>query len=72
MCSRARLPAGKSTQSSPACPRSAACLRTCGFDLSLSLIPFERDPERDARVVEFQRLTPQERMRGMLDRREHE
>jgi transcriptional regulator with XRE-family HTH domain len=47
-------------------------LQACGFDLSLSLIPFERDPERDARVLEVQRMTPQERMRGMIERRERE
>jgi transcriptional regulator with XRE-family HTH domain len=47
-------------------------LRACGFDLSLSLIPFERDPEQDARVVEVQRMTPQERTRRMIERREHE
>ena len=56
----------------PGLSKVRLCLRACGFDLSLSLIPFERDPERDARVVEFQRMTPQERMRGMLERREHE
>jgi transcriptional regulator with XRE-family HTH domain len=47
-------------------------LQACGFDLSLSLIPFERDPDRDARVLEVQRMTPQERIRGMIERREHE
>ena len=47
-------------------------LRACGFDVSLSLIPFERDPDRDERVVEVQRMTPQERMRGMIERRERE
>jgi transcriptional regulator with XRE-family HTH domain len=47
-------------------------LRACGFDLSLSLIPFERDPEQDARVVEVQRMTPQERTRRMIERRERE
>jgi transcriptional regulator with XRE-family HTH domain len=47
-------------------------LRACGFDLSLSLIPFERDPERDARVVEVQRMTPQERTRRLIERRERE
>jgi transcriptional regulator with XRE-family HTH domain len=47
-------------------------LRACGFDLSLSLIPFDRDPERDARVVEVQRMTPQERTRRMIERRERE
>jgi transcriptional regulator with XRE-family HTH domain len=43
-------------------------LQACGFDISPSLIPFERDPERDARVVEMQRLTPQERLRSLLER----
>jgi transcriptional regulator with XRE-family HTH domain len=47
-------------------------LRACGFDLSFSLIPFERDPEQDARVVEVQQLTPQERTRRMIERRERE
>ena len=45
-------------------------LQACGFDLSTTLVPFERDPERDARVREVQRLTPQERLRGMIDRLE--
>ena len=31
-------------------------LQACGYDLSLTLVPFERDPERDARVLEVQRL----------------
>jgi transcriptional regulator with XRE-family HTH domain len=56
----------------PGLSKVRRCLRACGFDLSVTLIPFERDPDRDARVVEFQRMTPQERMRGMLGRREHE
>ena len=42
-------------------------LHACGFDLSLALVPFERDLERDARIKEVQRLTPQERLRGMVD-----
>jgi transcriptional regulator with XRE-family HTH domain len=45
-------------------------LQGCGFDLSLTLVPFERDPERDARIQELQRLTPQERLRRMVDRLE--
>lgn len=56
----------------PGLSKVRRCLQACGFDLSVSLIPFERDPERDARVVEVQRLTPQERLRGMLDRREQQ
>jgi transcriptional regulator with XRE-family HTH domain len=47
-------------------------LQACGFDLSTTLVPFARDPERDARVQEVQRLTPQERMRGMVDRVDQE
>ena len=45
-------------------------LQACGFDLSTTLVPFEPDPERDAHVREVQRLTPQERLRGMIDRLE--
>ena len=45
-------------------------LQACGFDLSLALVPFERDPELDARMQEVQRLTPQERLRAMVDRLE--
>ena len=43
-------------------------LQAAGFDLSLALVPFERDPGRDARIKELQRLTPQERLRVMVDR----
>jgi hypothetical protein len=32
------------------------------------LVPFERDPERDARIQEVRRLTPQERLAGMIER----
>jgi transcriptional regulator with XRE-family HTH domain len=47
-------------------------LQACGYDLSLTLVPFERDPERDARVLEVQKLTPQERLRDLLVRIENE
>jgi transcriptional regulator with XRE-family HTH domain len=43
-------------------------LQACGFDISPTVIPFERDPERDARVKEMQRLTPQERLRSLMER----
>ena len=43
-------------------------LQACGFDLSTALIPFERDPEREARIREVSRLTPQERLRAMVER----
>ena len=46
-------------------------LQACGFDLFLTtLVPFEPDAGRDARVLEAQRLTPQERLRGMIYRLE--
>src|SRR5436190_10372111 len=47
-------------------------LQACGFDISPTVIPFERDPERDARVKEVQRLTPQERLRGLIRRVDEE
>ena len=43
-------------------------LQACGFDLSLALVPFERNPERDARIQAVSQLTPQERLRAMVDR----
>jgi transcriptional regulator with XRE-family HTH domain len=42
-------------------------LRACGFDLSMALVPYEPDHDREARLRELQRLTPQERLRRMLD-----
>ena len=46
-------------------------LQACGFDLvDRRSCQFERDAERDAQVREVQRLTPQERLRGMIDRLE--
>jgi transcriptional regulator with XRE-family HTH domain len=45
-------------------------LQACGFDVSPTLVPFERDPERDARVKEMQRLTPQERLLSLIERLE--
>jgi transcriptional regulator with XRE-family HTH domain len=45
-------------------------LQACGFDLATTLVPFECDPQRDARVAEMQRLTPQERLRKMIDQLE--
>ncbi len=45
-------------------------LRACGFDLSLTLVPYQPDHERERRLRELQRLTPQERLREMLARRE--
>ena len=56
----------------PSLTKVRRILRACGFDLSLSLIPFQRDPDQDARVVEVQRMTPQERTRRMIERRERE
>lgn len=43
-------------------------LRACGFDISTALIPYEPDPERDHRLRRLQLQSPQERLRGMIDR----
>jgi hypothetical protein len=45
-------------------------LRACGFDLSLGLVPYAPDADREERLHELQRLTPQERLGAMLARRE--
>jgi transcriptional regulator with XRE-family HTH domain len=45
-------------------------LRACGFDLSLALIDYEPDEERESRLLRLQRLTPQERLQQMLARLE--
>ena len=43
-------------------------LRACGFDLSLALVRYEPDEEREARLRELRRLTPQQRLSQMLGR----
>lgn len=43
-------------------------LQACGFDIPPVLVPFERDSEREARVEEVQRLTPEERLAAMMRR----
>lgn len=43
-------------------------LQACGFDIRPVLVPFERDPERDSRVQEVRRMTPEERLAGMMRR----
>jgi len=45
-------------------------LRACGFDLSLTLVPYTPDLEREARLDGIQRETPKERLKGMLERLE--
>lgn len=45
-------------------------LHACGFDLSLSLVPYRPDPEREARLDEIQRQTPQERLARLLKQHE--
>lgn len=45
-------------------------LRACGFDLSLALVAYEPDEERESRLLKLQRLTPQERLQQMLARLE--
>src|SRR5215213_4816730 len=45
-------------------------LQACGFDIPPVLVPYQRDPERDAVVQELQDLTPQERMARYVARLE--
>jgi transcriptional regulator with XRE-family HTH domain len=47
-------------------------LQACGYDLSLTLIPFARNPERDERARAAQQRTPQERLRHLLVRIDEE
>jgi transcriptional regulator with XRE-family HTH domain len=41
-------------------------LRGCGFDLSLSLVPYVPDPEREARLDPIRGQTPQERLARLV------
>ena len=41
-------------------------LRACGFDVELSLVPYEPDRDTDARLRELLQRTPQERLQAML------
>src|SRR5436309_6925120 len=45
-------------------------LQACGFDIPPVLVPYERDPERDAQVQEIQELGRQARMERLLARLE--
>ena len=44
-------------------------LHACGFDLELSLIPYETDKEHDARLDKALSRSPQERLQAMLKAR---
>jgi transcriptional regulator with XRE-family HTH domain len=43
-------------------------LQACGFDLTMGLVPFDRDSPREARLVELHNLTPKERLDAALVR----
>lgn len=45
-------------------------LQACGFDIPPVLVPYERDPERDAQVQELQDLSAQARTERLLARLE--
>jgi hypothetical protein len=45
-------------------------LQACGFDIPPVLVPYERDPQRDAQVQKLQDLGPQARMERLLARLE--
>ncbi|HEV3403949.1 MAG TPA: helix-turn-helix transcriptional regulator [Gaiellaceae bacterium] len=41
-------------------------LQVCGYDLELSLVPYEADTRHDARLEKSLLRSPQERLQGML------
>jgi transcriptional regulator with XRE-family HTH domain len=41
-------------------------LRACGFDVQLTLVPYEPDPKHDGRLRVRLGRTPQERLQGMI------
>ncbi len=41
-------------------------LHACGYDLELSLVPFERNREQEAQLRKALERTPQERLQAML------
>jgi transcriptional regulator with XRE-family HTH domain len=41
-------------------------LQACGFDLSPTLVPHERDEEREQRLARIRQLSPQDRLQAML------
>ena len=44
-------------------------LHACGFDLGLSLVPYEADTRHDARLEKTLLRSPQERLQAMLKAR---
>ena len=44
-------------------------LHACGFDLELSLVPYEPDQQTDARLRKTLTRSPQERLQAMLRQR---
>ena len=47
-------------------------LRACGFDLPVSLMRYEPDPEREALLEELQGKSPEQRLKGFVERLEEE
>ncbi|MBA3331976.1 MAG: helix-turn-helix transcriptional regulator [Actinobacteria bacterium] len=43
-------------------------LRACGFDLPVSLIRYDPDPEREALLDELHGKTPERRLQGFIER----
>ena len=41
-------------------------LHACGFDLEMTLVPYQTDRKHDARLRRALERTPQERLQGML------
>ena len=69
---RSQIARWESDTVEPGLATTRRVLRACGFDLSLALVPYELDEERESRLLRLQRLTPQERLNNMLGRLEGE
>jgi transcriptional regulator with XRE-family HTH domain len=41
-------------------------LHACGFDLDMTLVPYQPDPRADAQLQKALERTPQERLQAML------
>ena len=44
-------------------------LRACGYDLEMTLVPYQGDSKQDARLQKALQRTPQERLQAMLKAR---
>jgi transcriptional regulator with XRE-family HTH domain len=66
---RAQIARWESDTVQPSFETLRELVRTCGFDLSLALVPLVTDDEQEARLRQNLLHSPQERLQGMLQAR---